>query len=76
MPPAATDDAGAGGTLRQVWHSDAYGEFRRAARSLPERGRSLDNCTCHSCDFTPANIEYYNKLHPLQKVNGRVSPRR
>lgn len=63
-------------TFKDVWSSPEYARFREAARNLPERGRSLDDCTCHSCDFTPANIMYYNKLHPLNRLDERVSPRR
>lgn len=63
--------------LCQVWSSEPYARFRKAARDLPKRGRSLDNCTCHSCDFTQGNIHYYNKLHPLRKIADlSVSPRR
>jgi len=65
------------GSFRSVWHSETYERFREAARRLPERGRSLPNCTCHSCDFTPANVMYWNKLHPLGKIKETsVSPRR
>jgi radical SAM protein with 4Fe4S-binding SPASM domain len=60
-----------------IWRSEAYAEFRRAAWNIPKRGAPLDGCTCHSCDFTPANVAYYNKLHPLAPITDRkVSPRR
>jgi hypothetical protein len=67
-----------GSSLRDVWHGKAYTEFREAARHLPDRkGEALEGCTCHSCDFTPANLTCYNKLHPWKPTkNLRVSPRR
>lgn len=65
-----------GTSFKDVWHSETYARFRDAARNLPSRGKSLDNCTCHSCDFTPANIMYFNKLNPTRRIREGVSPRR
>jgi radical SAM protein with 4Fe4S-binding SPASM domain len=66
-----------GTSFTELWYSDAYARFRQAARDLPTTGKSIDSCSCHSCDFTPANIMYYNKLHPLSKIDeASVSPRR
>jgi len=68
----------AGSSFQSVWLGKAYAEFRDAARHLPDRkGAALEGCTCHSCDFTPANLMYYNKLHPWKPMTSRkVSPRR
>ena len=64
-------------SFRSVWYSDTYAAFRKAARDLPNTKTSIENCTCHSCDFTPANVMYWNKLHPMSKVSEtEVSPRR
>jgi MoaA/NifB/PqqE/SkfB family radical SAM enzyme len=77
-PSLGNASAASGSSFRDVWHGKAYAEFRDAARHLPDRkGEAIDGCTCHSCDFTPANLAYYNKLHPWKPVTSlRVSPRR
>jgi len=70
-------DASKGQSFTDLWYGETYARFREAARDIPDAGKSLESCSCHSCDFTPANIMYYNKLHPLSRIDeASVSPRR
>ena len=53
-----------------VWASEAYGEFRDAARRLPEPSERLASCECHSCMLRPRNITIHNLLHPWDRIDG------
>jgi hypothetical protein len=49
-------------SIRQVWHSTRYREFRRAALTMPLRGRLMDGCTCDACCMAKFNVNIYNLL--------------
>jgi MoaA/NifB/PqqE/SkfB family radical SAM enzyme len=63
------------GGFREVWQGDAYAEFRRAARLLPQPSPALDTCQCDGCYFRPHNIAIHQKLHPLSRRRGIADQR-
>ncbi len=53
-----------------IWASAKYGEFRTAARKLPQPAESLSSCECGTCMLRPRNITIHNLLHPLNRIDG------
>jgi radical SAM protein with 4Fe4S-binding SPASM domain len=53
----------------EVWASQKYSEFRRAARGLPKPNDLLATCECDNCAFRPRNIALHNLIHPLSKIS-------
>lgn len=54
----------------EIWSSDGYSEFRKAARRLPEPSDRLKSCECDKCYLRPRNISIHNLLHPWDRVEG------
>jgi MoaA/NifB/PqqE/SkfB family radical SAM enzyme len=50
-------------SLREIWHSPRYYNFRREARTMPTRGRLVKGCHCHACCMAKYNVNVYNLLH-------------
>jgi MoaA/NifB/PqqE/SkfB family radical SAM enzyme len=53
-----------------IWASDAYAEFRKAARALPAASPKLMTCECDQCYLRPRNVSIYNLLHPWNRIEG------
>lgn len=49
----------------EIWHGEAYREFRRAARALPTPHAALATAQCDRCYFRPHNVAIHRMLHPL-----------
>jgi MoaA/NifB/PqqE/SkfB family radical SAM enzyme len=56
------------GGFTNVWRGDAYREFRRAARRLPDRSPELDSYECDRCFFRTHNVTLHNTLHPFARI--------
>jgi MoaA/NifB/PqqE/SkfB family radical SAM enzyme len=54
----------------EIWSSQAYREFRSAARALPAANERLESCECDRCMLRPRNITVHNMLHPFNKIEG------
>jgi hypothetical protein len=52
----------------EVWASREYGEFRNAAKSLPDKNDRLKTCECDNCQLRPRNLALHNFLHPLNRI--------
>jgi MoaA/NifB/PqqE/SkfB family radical SAM enzyme len=52
----------------EIWASREYGDFRTAARSLPEKNDRLKTCECDNCQLRPRNLAIHNFLHPLNRI--------
>ncbi len=52
----------------EVWAGRDYGDFRTAARSLPEKSERLMTCQCDNCQQRPRNLAIHNFLHPLSRI--------
>jgi MoaA/NifB/PqqE/SkfB family radical SAM enzyme len=50
-------------SLREIWHSPRYRDFRREARTMPKRGSPVQGCRCHACAMAKYNVNLYNLLH-------------
>lgn len=51
--------------FRDIWFSERYRAFRRAARRLPQRDDPVDDCDCWHCVHHEANARAHRLLHPL-----------
>lgn len=56
--------------FRDIWASDAYAAFRKAARALPAPSDKLKTCECDQCYLRPRNISIHNLLHPWNRIEG------
>jgi MoaA/NifB/PqqE/SkfB family radical SAM enzyme len=56
-------------SFRDIWHSDGYRRFRRAAKQLPQRSDALASCECDRCMLRPRNVSIHNLLHPLGRID-------
>ncbi len=56
-------------SFRDVWRSEKYRTFRRAARNLPDRSEVLRGCECDRCELRHRNVSLHNVLHPLAKID-------
>lgn len=52
----------------EIWASPQYADFRKAARSLPEKNERLKSCECDNCQLRPRNLAIHNFLHPLNRL--------
>ena len=57
-------------SFADVWASDEYRTFRRAAKKLPEPDEALSECECDRCMLRPRNISIHNFLHPTNPIDG------
>ena len=55
---------------KDLWGSEEYDRFRKAARALPEKNDVLNACECDQCAVRPRNITFHNLLYPFKKVKG------
>jgi radical SAM protein with 4Fe4S-binding SPASM domain len=55
-------------SFADIWDSSEYGEFRKAARSLPSKNDRLASCECDNCQLRPRNLAIHNMLHPLTQI--------
>ena len=44
-------------SLRSLWRSDEYDEFRRLGRELPKGGGPVPGCQCTECTMAPFNVD-------------------
>lgn len=68
-------------TFPDIWHGEAYRQFRGKAIQLPRQISSLHGCDCFSCVHHTANFRVYRALHPLKgyrvkSTNIRLNTRR
>jgi len=52
----------------EVWASENYAGFRKAAKQLPMPNERLKTCECDNCQLRPRNIAIHNFLHPLKPI--------
>lgn len=64
------DRVSADRSFGEIWASDAYADFRTAARNLPLPNEKLSSCECGQCMLRPRNITIHNLLHPFNKIDG------
>jgi MoaA/NifB/PqqE/SkfB family radical SAM enzyme len=57
-------------SFSEIWNSDSYREFRKAARDLPSPSAKLGGCECEKCYLRPRNISIHNVLHPTERIEG------
>jgi MoaA/NifB/PqqE/SkfB family radical SAM enzyme len=57
-----------GRSFSDVWASENYKEFRKAAKQLPMLNERLKTCECDNCQLRSRNIAIHNFLHPLQPI--------
>lgn len=62
------------GGFARVWKSDAYRDFRRAARALPAPSPVLETAECDRCCFRAYNRTIHAALHPLKTMARANSP--
>jgi MoaA/NifB/PqqE/SkfB family radical SAM enzyme len=49
-------------TIREMWNSPAYREFRRESRAMPRAGRLVSGCACSQCCMAKYNVNIYELL--------------
>jgi MoaA/NifB/PqqE/SkfB family radical SAM enzyme len=52
----------------EVWASENYTGFRKAAKQLPMLNERLKTCECGNCQLRARNIAIYNFLHPWKPI--------
>jgi MoaA/NifB/PqqE/SkfB family radical SAM enzyme len=57
-------------SFAEIWNSESYRDFRKAARDLPAPSAKLDGCECEKCYLRPRNISIHNVLHPTERIDG------
>lgn len=57
-------------SFADIWASEEYVAFRKAARALPAPSEKLRTCECDQCYLRPRNISIHNLLHPLNRIAG------
>jgi MoaA/NifB/PqqE/SkfB family radical SAM enzyme len=57
-------------SFADIWASEAYSDFRKAAKNLPEPSDRLKTCECDQCYLRPRNISIHNLLHPWNRIEG------
>jgi MoaA/NifB/PqqE/SkfB family radical SAM enzyme len=55
-------------SFSDIWASQAYGDFRKAAKGLPAPSDRLKTCECDRCQLRPRNLAIHNLLHPLNRL--------
>jgi len=49
-------------SIREMWLSPRYQNFRREARSMPRRGTLVEGCVCHACPMAKYNTNVHGLL--------------
>lgn len=49
-------------TVREMWHSRPYHEYRRQGRAMARRGMPVRGCPCHACCMSKFNANVHNLL--------------
>ena len=64
------DRVSEGRSFADIWKSQNYQEFRKAAKALPAPSDQLKGCDCGNCVMRPRNISVHNFLHPWDRIEG------